>query len=71
MNKPLPRLCENADTTGFSRVVLQLQPKGAVGLAIFFDTTDFSRVEFSVSAFFDGAGWVETEPSTRRKVGGI
>ncbi len=34
------------DTTDFSRVVLQLKPRGTAGLVILLDTTDFSRVEF-------------------------
>jgi hypothetical protein len=33
------------DTTDFSRVVFQLQPR-ALGLVIFLDTIDFSRVVF-------------------------
>jgi hypothetical protein len=40
------RLRENSDTTGFSRVVLQLSPnKNQLAAA---DTTDFSRVEFQL-----------------------
>ena len=36
----------NSHTTGFSRVVLQLQARGAAGLVTLLDTTDFSRVVF-------------------------
>jgi hypothetical protein len=48
------RDCVNTDTTGLQRVVSQLQPKGAA-VCNLLDTTDFCRVEFSVSAFFNGA----------------
>jgi hypothetical protein len=38
------RVSEDADTTGFSRVVLQLEPTANKFMTA--DTTDFSRVEF-------------------------
>jgi hypothetical protein len=56
-----------SDTTDFSRVVFQFQPKSAAGLVISLDTTDFSRVVFHFRPFFEA----ETEPSTRLKVGGM